>query len=455
MKLFVWYVLFAIALEATALPRSKREIDGSPESRPNPSRERQMREKERLLKRWCSKDKPKVVPTDAETAGNAVEGDIMMSLQERQLYDRWRMRPTRPGRLAERKATTSELLWPGGIIPYEFNTLDASMVPYVEFAMEEWAEKTCIEFVPYPAPGVNHLGKISFINGVGCYAYMGFRNQTRPVSLQKVACQSEGVALHEIGHTIGLMHEHVRHDRDGFVSINEENIQPGTEGNFVKRDPLANGAIPFYYDVCSVMHYNSRAFSTNGQPTIVANHSDYQAIMGKQLGLTHFDHEMVNFMYSCNAHCNSGLVCSNGGYVGKKCTCVCPSGFTGATCDDLVNQSVCGGKITVTSTGTVTSPNYPGNYGDNQECHWLLQGPAGSRISVRFNDFYVESGGSDCVYDRFEVRKEVYLDKCLLTYCAGVLQGQSHESFDNTIMLSLYSDFSMSYQGFSATYSLI
>ncbi|XP_070578757.1 protein SpAN-like [Ptychodera flava] len=435
MKLFVLFVLFAVILEATAQPRSKKE-------------------KERLVKRFCSRDKVKIVPTEAETAGNAVEGDIMMSDDELEEYERWRVRPRR-ARLPERKATTSELAWPDGIIPYEYDTLDESMIPYAEAAMEEWANKTCVQFVPHPYPGVSHLGKISFIDGVGCYAYMGYKNQTRQVSLQKGACQSDGVALHEIGHVIGLMHEHVRYNRDAFVSINEENIQPGKQGNFEKRDPLGNEASLFYYDVCSVMHYNERAFSKNGQVTIVSDHEDYQSVMGKQRGLSLFDQEMVNYMYGCNAHCDSSIVCSNGGYVDKKCTCVCPEGFTGVTCDDLVNQSVCGGKITVTSTGTVTSPNYPGDYGDNQECHWLLEAPAGSRISLRFDTFYVESGGSDCVYDRFEVRKQVDLDMCMLMYCAGTLQGETHESIENTIMLSLYSDFSISYQGFSATYSLI
>ncbi|XP_070576385.1 blastula protease 10-like [Ptychodera flava] len=284
---------------------------------------------------------------------------------------------------------------------------------------------------------------------------MGFKNKTRQVSLQKGACQSEGIALQEIGHSIGLMHEHVRDNRDAFVSINEENIQSGREGNFEKRAPFNINTNLILYDVCSVMHYNSMAFSENGQPTIVANYPDYKNVIGKQRGLSHLDYQMINVMYSCNAHCGGVVTCSNGGYVGKDCTCVCPNGFMGDTCDDLVNQSVCGGKITVTSTGTVTSLNYPGNYGNNQECHWLLQAPPGSRISLKFDVFYIESGGSNCIYDRFEVRKEVYLDMCMLTYCAGTLQGETHESIDNTIMLSLYSDFSLSFQGFSATYSLI
>ncbi|XP_070576378.1 blastula protease 10-like [Ptychodera flava] len=304
MKLFALLVLIVVILEATGQPRSKKE-------------------KERLVKRFCSQNFPKIIPTDAETAGEGVEGDIMMSPEEFEEYERWKIGHKR--RLSERKAAVYELMWPGGIIPYE------------------------------------------------CYAYMGYKNKTRQVSLQKVACQSDGVALHEIGHAIGLMHEHVRYHRDGYVTINEQNIVPGMEGNFALRDPMADDSKLILYDVCSVMHYNERAFSKNGQPTIIANHPDYQDIMGRQSKLSHYDHEMVNYIYNFNEHCESGLVCSNGGYVGKKCTCVCPSGFTGATCDDLVNQSVCGGKITATSTGTVTSPNYPGNYGDDQECHWLLE----------------------------------------------------------------------------------
>lgn len=58
------------------------------------------------------------------------------------------------------------------------------------------------------------------------------------------------------------------YDRDEYVTIHWENIQPGTEHNFNK---YTNAQVTHFnttYDYLSVMHYSAYGFSTNGQPTI-------------------------------------------------------------------------------------------------------------------------------------------------------------------------------------------
>ncbi|XP_078603913.1 uncharacterized protein LOC144877740 [Branchiostoma floridae x Branchiostoma japonicum] len=47
----------------------------------------------------------------------------------------------------------------------------------------------------------------------------------------------------------------------------------------------------------------------------------------------------------------------------------------------------CGGTLSVSPGGVLTSPNYPGNYGYNERCEWLITGPLNSRIRLTFNSF--------------------------------------------------------------------
>ena len=67
-----------------------------------------------------------------------------------------------------------------------------------------------------------------------------------------------GTVVHEIGHTIGFIHEHARPDRDEFVTIHSENVGLWalTKYQFVNwsAEFVTTNDIP--YDHSSIMHYD-------------------------------------------------------------------------------------------------------------------------------------------------------------------------------------------------------
>lgn len=72
-----------------------------------------------------------------------------------------------------------------------------------------------------------------------------------------------GAVVHELGHAIGLFHEQCRSDRDQYVTIHWDNIEPKKEYNFDIYHGLAGYDVgPFDFE--SVMIYTSSAFLKEG-----------------------------------------------------------------------------------------------------------------------------------------------------------------------------------------------
>jgi hypothetical protein len=173
--------------------------------------------------------------------------------------------------------------WPNGVVPYM--TVDA-LAGRVKAAIDHWEARTPIRFVKR----TNEADYVSFEVQSGCWSWVGRQGGMQVISLD-TGC-GLGAAVHEIGHCLGLWHEQSRSDRDNFIEIVKENIQPGRESQFDMH--IQDGTDLGNYDFASIMHYPETAFSRNNQPTIRVKGG--QSI-GQRNGLSQGDIAAIKTLY--------------------------------------------------------------------------------------------------------------------------------------------------------------
>jgi hypothetical protein len=122
-------------------------------------------------------------------------------------------------------------------------------------------------------PGHQFVGRttetsyVDFVRAMSastCASYVGRIGGRQTIEVGDYC--SYGSVVHEIGHSVGLWHEQSREDRNKYVKVLWENIQPDKASNFLQN--LLDGDDIGAYDYGSIMHYPALGFSANGKPTI-------------------------------------------------------------------------------------------------------------------------------------------------------------------------------------------
>ncbi len=148
--------------------------------------------------------------------------------------------------------------WPGGNVYYTF-TNGISPVKQKAFtdAAAEWTLCANIHFIPWTGQA-NYVIVMENPALQGGLAVVGMVGGEQWIQIGTNAWNRHTLT-HEVGHTLGLVHEHQRSDRDSYLTVNSNNIESGEEFNFVLL-PTATNRSP--YDFLSIMHYAHNAFSS-------------------------------------------------------------------------------------------------------------------------------------------------------------------------------------------------
>ena len=160
-------------------------------------------------------------------------------------------------------------LWPDGVVPYTLDPeLSIAEVISIQDAIQHWNNASGISLKPVDMLTGNFqpvTDIVRFVPGDVCASWVGRRGGEQ--SLWVAPNCNAGSVMHEIGHALGLEHEHTRPDRGNHIDIYWDNIDPGKRHNFDVAPVDSQMLGPYDYE--SIMHYGPTTFSINGQATIV------------------------------------------------------------------------------------------------------------------------------------------------------------------------------------------
>jgi hypothetical protein len=236
-------------------------------------------------------------------------------------------------------------LWPNGQVNWYVNpttAVDECAVATFRTSASMIEKYTCLRFTEgvIPSSSVDSIQLTS--EGTGCWAYVGM-SESSQVNLGGAGCQIPGIALHEVGHAIGLIHQQSRQNRDQYVTIEWDNIKDSAVNNFYRiLSPGSSyqstvGSQP--YDYASIMHYSACEFSTtrSSNPcgeTIHPADATVTKSMGQRSYLSQLDITTINSMYGCTTTCADGI--QNQGEEGVDCGGPCRKVCGDDTTDGIV-----------------------------------------------------------------------------------------------------------------------
>ncbi|BCM93089.1 flavastacin [Abditibacteriota bacterium] len=216
--------------------------------------------------------------TDGRTV---MQGDMVLSVPQLRAF-----RATiAPGNRTTSSAFYRTTYWTGGRV---FYTIDPGL-PQVQAdafvqACREWERWANLKFTPRTSEA-NYINVVP--GGNSSNSAIGMAGGAQTMNLATWA--SKWTACHELAHALGVMHEQSRSDRDKYVEIKFDNVDPTLAYNYAIINDSDNHR---EYDFDSIMHYGPWGFAIDpNKPTLVCKppYEQYQSVIGQSSHLTELD----------------------------------------------------------------------------------------------------------------------------------------------------------------------
>lgn len=179
--------------------------------------------------------------------------------------------------------------WPGGVVYYTISTT-ANKSAILD-AIAEVESKTSVKFINRTL----QKNYVTFYSGRGASSSLGMIGGQQFINLPILA--TKGTVLHEIGHTLGLLHEHTRLDRNNTIKINYGNVITELIEDFTPYLTQGIKGVDFKtFDLGSIMMVGPYTSSKNDYPTITLVNNQTYSI--QRTSLSTKDAECINAMYA-------------------------------------------------------------------------------------------------------------------------------------------------------------